>query len=278
MRAGRLKTRRYKVYHPGRKWFLLLAAALVLGISGFFLRTGRLPAFFAPAEPAAPHFSAAESTGEATLTLSGQRWYALQLGAFDTETAARELAQAFIARGAGGAVWAEGGAYRVLAAAYTTRADAQAVQSRLRIRHQVETTVTEIAWPEITLRVSGRTAQLNALADSLTALGQFCEQMGALSAALDQNDMGAAAAGDALRSHRETLAALRARLHGCFDESVPAAVSGLNAVLDDWIAALDHGLAAQGSTSWSARIKSCHLLGICRAAAYAAQLAGASVN
>ena len=128
VRAGRLATRRYKVRRRKMGWLLLIAGiGLGLATSSAYLRFMRpLPQTHISAQPAPTLPPEETQADERTVTLAGQSWYALQLGVYDdAETAGRD-ADALRARGAGGYIFRKDGC-RLLAAAYTARADAQAV-------------------------------------------------------------------------------------------------------------------------------------------------------
>ena len=273
VRAGRLKTRRYKVYRSGRRRAGLLLLIVVLGIgAAWAVGTEKLPLPRLPVSPAATLTPEDASPDARTLTLPGKTWFALQLGAPDSEAAALELAEVYAARGAGGYIWRQGG-FRVLAAAYETRSDAQAVQNRLSTLHQVETVAVEIARPEVTLRVTGQKAQLTALSDAYDALDKLAAHLSALSQALDGREKDAEDVRSALQSERDTLSLLRERLAALFGGSAHAAVTDVEAILSDLITALDQAISAQGATALGAKVKYCQLLCVCRAAAYAAALA-----
>ena len=124
MRAGRLKTKRYKVRRRGGRGVVaLLLAALLLAGAAYMVKEKQIPVFAAPS----PTLTPAESRQETrTITLPAATWYALQLGVFEQESAAKSLAESYQGRGAAGYI-DDGEHYRVLAAAYETRADAQAV-------------------------------------------------------------------------------------------------------------------------------------------------------
>lgn len=269
MRAGRLKTRRYKVRQGGRGWIVLLLVGAVLGTGAYFWRSGELSFFTAPAPTLTPEESAAD---ERTLTLSGQTWYTLQLGVFEQQGAAQELAESYRGRGAGGYV-AGNAPYRVLAAAYESRADAQAVQNQLRTLHGVEAYVAEIARNEITLRVTGQKAQLTALEDAYDTLDQAARQLASLSQGLDNRELEADAVREAVRSQRTTVSALAQRLRLLFGEAPHAAVSGLMNLLSELSSALETAAGASGETRLGAQVKYCQLLCIVRMADYAAGLA-----
>jgi hypothetical protein len=163
MRAGRLKTKRYPVRKRGGWAAALLLAGLLLGAGAVTYGKQAWEAAL-PLLPGVLQSSAAQTPApetavreERTLTLPGHTWYALQLGTFDSADAAEALAETYRNRGAAGYIRRQG-QYQVLAAAYTARADAQAVMTQLRVNHQVEAKLTEITQPEVTLRLSGRPA------------------------------------------------------------------------------------------------------------------------
>jgi len=275
MRAGRLKTKRYKVGGGRIGWIFLLILGIALGAGAATLwQNGGLPlpvgtVSLLPKPTLTPEESA---RGEKLFTLPGHTWYALQVGSFDNEAQAQSAAEAFRGRGAAGYVL-KSGAYRVLAAAYETRADAQTVQTQLREQHGVDTVITEIGQMEISLRLTGQQAQLTALSDAWDALDQLTEHLSALSQRLDRREADSAQALAALQSQRETLDALNARLNTLFGSAVPRAVQDISALLSDLSAALQSAQSASGVTRLGANIKHAHLLCVCRMAAYAAGLA-----
>ena len=274
VRAGRLATRRYKVRRRKMGWLLLIAGiGLGLATSSAYLRFMRpLPQTHISAQPAPTLPPEETQADERTVTLAGQSWYALQLGVYDdAETAGRE-ADALRARGAGGYIFRKDGC-RLLAAAYTARADAQAVMSRLKTRHGLDTEVVEIVSPEITLRLSGQKGQLTALTDAFSAMEKLCGHLYQLSLSLDRQETEAAEALTALQSEQDTLAALSARLQARFGASAPAAVLSLKQILDGSAQSLAGASAAKTLTQLGAQVKYCHLECICRMAAYASGLA-----
>ena len=264
----RLKTKRYKVRRGCWGWVIAL---VLLGTGAFFfLRSGgALPVFFSPKPTLSPEESAQECR---TLVLPGKTWYALQLGAFAEEEAAETLAASFRARGAAGYVYRQDG-FRVLAAAYTSRAEAQAVQTQLGALHGVEAYVSEIGRPEITLKVTGQRAQLTALEDGLTVLDQCAEQCCALSLGLDSREEASDAVRQALLSQRETVQALARRLESLFGERPPAAVAPVIRALNEAETALAAAESCGGETALGAQVKYCQLLYISALADYAGMLA-----
>lgn len=270
MRAGKLKTRRYKI-HRGRKIFGFVLVAAALLAAGYAWRSGRisLPLALTPAPTALPQEKETESR---TLTLPGGTWYALQLGLYEkSEGAARQTAELFQGRGAGGYLYSRDG-YRVLAAAYENRADAQTVQTRLRTQYSIETYLLEIARPEITLRLTGQKGQLSALSDAYAFLEQAAGQLSAQSQRLDNGSAGKQEILSFLASLQETADALESRMDALFGASALDAVKQIRAALGDLSRALAQAQEAQSVTALGAQVKYCQLMCIARMAEYAESL------
>jgi hypothetical protein len=122
------------------------------------------------------------------ISLSARSWFAIQLGAFDSEDSARSQAESFVARGAAGYVRKDS-RYRVLAALYPTKEEAQNVRQQLQSQHEIDSYVYEIALPEIVLSVDGMAGQLDVLEAGMqylnTTLEKFCE----ISTSMDKQDL-----------------------------------------------------------------------------------------
>lgn len=265
MGAGRLKIKRYKTRRNSKGWLFLavILPALVLGIL-FWGRDSMQGLLISPSPTLSPSESRQDTR---TVTLPGKSWFALQLGAFENEESARELAESFRARGAGALVTQQGN-YRVLAAAYESRADAQMVQNQLRSQHGVEAYIWEIARQEITMKISGQTAQLTALTDAYDTLSQAELQLSSLSQGLDQNTMEKEAIVSALRSMRDTVSALQNRLHALFGENAHPAVQNVIALLSQTENGLAAALGSGSGLELGSRIKYCQLLVITGLSAY----------
>lgn len=224
-----LKTVSYKTPHAGRRALLcLLLGAAILGVSwqaqkrlgvGLFSLTARHP-------------SAAQDTARQSqeLTLSAHTLYALQLGAFTQESAAEQLAQQFAARGAAGYVYRDADAYRVLAAAYPTRAEAQTVQTRLAAQ-SISTYIHPCVQEQLTLKAGGTGSQLNALKEALDYLDGLAGKLFTLSSGLDNGEVTAGQAREALLSEGVTCAALGGKLESAFREGLPLSLAPLRDTL-----------------------------------------------
>lgn len=245
-----------------------------LGFGGayYWQSSLRTPMAHITAEPAPTLPPEETQADERTIILSGQNWYALQVGVYDDAANARQEAEELRARGAGGYVFRKDGC-RVLAAAYASRADAQAVMTRLKTRHGLDAEVVEVVSPEITLRLSGQKGQLTALSDAYSAMEKLCGHLYQLSLSLDRQETDARDALAALNSEQDTLAALKEQLHSRFGASAPDAVLSLEQILADCGQSLHTAGTAQSLTRLGAQVKYCHLECICRMAAYASAFA-----
>ncbi len=272
MRESRVKTRIYKTRRGCAAWVILpvlLSALLLCGAylahEGYFSRER-----FTPLQPA-PTFSPVQAVRESReITLPSAVWYALSMADCASQSAARQSAAAFQARGAAGYV-IQRERFLVLGAAYETRSDAQQVLSQLRSLHGVESSVIEILRPEITLRLTGQKAQLDALQDAYAFIDQAAAQCAALSQGLDRHTVRQEHARLALLSQQDTLDALCARLDQAFGPDAPGQVAGVGAVLRD-LKADTAAAANQSGAALGAQVKACQLLCICRMADYAASL------
>lgn len=266
MRAGRLKTKRYKVRRRGgRGVVVLLLAALLLAGAAYMVKEKQIPVFAAPS----PTLTPAESRQETrTITLPAATWYALQLGVFEQESAAKSLAESYQGRGAAGYI-DDGEHYRVLAAAYETRADAQAVQQQLHDVHGVDAYIGEISRPAVTIRLTGQAAQLTALRDAYDLMDQAAAQLSALSRGLDGQEKRREDILPQLSSLLETVRTLTERLERLFGEAPHRAVAEMQSMLRALSDALSDALNAKSDVRLGAKIKYCQLLCASRMASYA---------
>lgn len=224
---------------PG-KWLsyaLLFLSALVL-LSGLISPGGGEPLdiALAPTATPIPTDEAFDETRESReLTLPAHSWYGLQLGAFESEQAARETCERFRARGAAGYVWHDE-RYRALAAAYPSREDAQSVRDQLVERHTVETHLFQIELPPLQLRMSGMKGQLDILEAAFLHANDLVAQLQALSVAMDRQEKNPSETKDILSALTGQMETVALRLNQRFTPPRHQAVTGLIACFEDYIA------------------------------------------
>ena len=184
------------------------------------------------------------------LRLPEVSWYAIQLAAFDNAEGARAVAEGYQARGAAGYVY-EDTRFRVLAALYPTREDAQSVRDQLRAQHALETYVTPIELSGVTLRLTGARGQLDVLEGALGKQSEMISVLQSLSLLLDRQELTHEELIMALAPSREALGTLRLRLQQRFVPPRHAAVEKLMesfASLESFAAALEGDAQAAVAT------------------------------
>ena len=238
MRAQGLKTQGYKTGGTIRRVVLCLFVCIAVWLFAAHIRQMLglpLPFSLSPKPTPAPLVTAAPETAPERasddIALPGRTWYALQLGAFTQENAAWQLSQEFIPRGAAGFISREEDIYRVFAAAYPTRAEAQSVQTRLN-EQGVTTYIQVVQEPQLTLRAAGEKQQVHAVREVLSHLDALSTQFYTLSGTLDKGEMTQHEAFSALESEGATCLALKNTLERAFSGEDRQPVAPLLALLE----------------------------------------------
>lgn len=233
---------RKRVYPSERKpakWvsYSLLFLSAVILFSGVAARSGGDAVFETVATPSPIPLDAAfdETRETREITLNGSVWYALQLGAFETEEAAGQLAEQFQRRGAAGYLWPEE-RFRVLAAVYPEKEDAQAVRQQLRDQHDVDSYLFEISIPSVSLRMTGMRGQIDILEAAFLHAEDLIRQMERISETLDRQEITPAEAAEELNTLREQVELVALRMEQRFLSPRNAAVTGLIGLMRDYAA------------------------------------------
>lgn len=233
---------RKRVYPSERKpakWvsYSLLFLSAVILFSGVAARSGGDAVFETIATPSPIPLDAAfdETRETREITLNGSVWYALQLGAFETEEAAGQLAEQFQRRGAAGYLWPEE-RFRVLAAVYPEKEDAQAVRQQLRDQHDVDSYLFEISIPSVSLRMTGMRGQIDILEAAFLHAEELIRQMERISETLDRQEITPAEAAEELNTLREQLELVALRMEQRFLSPRNVAVTGLIGLMRDYAA------------------------------------------
>ncbi|MDD3336536.1 MAG: SPOR domain-containing protein [Eubacteriales bacterium] len=242
-----------RVYPSQRKpakWlsYLLLFLSAVVIFSGVANRGGSQPVIQAiPTATPIPLNEAFDETMESReLTLEGGIWYGLQLGAFENEAAAQELAEQYRHRGAAGYVWQEG-RYHTLAAIYPSREDAQNVRQQLSANHSIESYLYEIPLQTLQLRMSGMKGQIDVLQAAFVHANDLIAQLQRLSVQMDRQELTVEETVASLDALNEQVSLVRLRLEQRFPSPRNAAVNGLIGVFSDYslfLSALDQNQSA----------------------------------
>ncbi len=232
-----------------RRWtaYALLIVSLALVVTGLFGRGAPMDdVALIPQVAPTPDLSAEEydqTPTERELTLPERTYYTIQLAAYENEQSAMDSAAAFQKRGAAGYVMHDM-RYRVLAALYLDRMDAQLVRVQLNETNGLDAYVYPVTLPSITLRMTGSVGQLDALEAACDGALTLLDELQALSVHLDRQTLTAEETVLALREHGETARLLATRLEQRFTPPRHKAVE-----------CLQQGLAAFGAAAAAASAK-----------------------
>jgi len=222
------------------KWlnYLLLFLSAILLISGLLWRGNGdgLELIVAGTPTPIPTDAAFDETVESReITLPSRTWYALQLGAFENEEPAADIASSYRARGAAGYIWKDS-RYRALAALYDSKEDLQLVRTRLSETRSIETYPYEITLPPLALRMRGMKGQLDILEAAFLHGHDLVKQLHARSTLLDQQELSTAEAIQNLITLQSQVQTVSLRLTQRFTAPRHPAVQGLIDMFDSYAA------------------------------------------
>ncbi len=120
--------------------------------------------------------------------------WAVSLGDFDAAEAARIEAARYAPRGAAGFVWEDGDVFRVLAAGYTSEADAKRVAEGLQAAEGIEAATCVRSAERVRLRITATEKQIEALTACESTLRKQTIELFELSFQLDRAEIDAEAA------------------------------------------------------------------------------------
>ena len=240
------------------KWlsYLLLFLSAVVIFSGIVNRRADQPTIepLVTATPVPLEDGFDETRETRDITLKEYRWHALQLGAFEKESSADELAKEYQKRGAAGFVWPDS-RFRVLAAVYPLREDAQRVREQLSQRHSIDSYLFEITLPEITLRLTGMKGRLDILEAAFLHGEDAVQNLQQLSVILDRQEISNQEAIAQLVSQKQQLDLVAIRLEQRFAQPRNAAVQQLIDFFRDYSAFVESLNASDSSATFGQRVK-----------------------
>ena len=249
----------YPANRPAGKWlsYLMLFLSAVIVLSGLVWRGDGdgVTIALSPTQTPVPTAEVFDETlEEREITLPGSTWYALQLGAFENENAAQELAQQYAMRGAAGYVWYDG-RYRTLAAVYPTRDDAQYVRTQLVQEHTVDSYLFQIDLPAIRVRMSGMRGQLDIWEAAFAQANALASGLQSLSVSIDRQELSVEEALAGVQALGQEADTVSLRLKQRFAEPRHASVEGLMACFSDYAAFLDTVSRNDSAVEMSTRLK-----------------------
>ncbi len=237
-----------KIYPSGQKparwigWLLLVLSAVIVltGLGSHQSSSGTITPL--PTATPLPMDERFDETMETTeWTLPEVCWYALQLGAFDSEESAQALAAQYRQRGAAGYIWQDE-RHRVLAAIYATEADARSVRQQISQLHEVECYLYCIRLPSIRVSIHGMRGQIEILQAAFLHAGDLIDTLQQYTLQSDRSEIGRDELRASLHSLLSQTEVVRQRMQQRFPEPRNATVSGLIALFSDYagfVSALD---------------------------------------
>ena len=235
----------------------VLALALVFLLSGVLVRRSGGDIDIAVTHTPAPTAISDvfdETMEQREITLPAATWYALQLGVFENGTAAEQLSSQFQKRGAAGYVWQDG-RYRVLAAVYPAKEDAQSVRQRILEQHLVDSYLYQIDLPAMHLRITGMKGQLDILQAAFAHVHDAAAQLQQISVLLDRQEITVEQACERLESLSAQAEEVTLRMAQRFSAPRHATVDGLLTCLNDLISFCASRDANASATVFSTQLK-----------------------
>lgn len=253
---GRVERRMYKQRRK-RKWRLILLCALAAGglIAWKWLPEGFISEHV-PLNTKPPAPSSFDQTVESReVTLTQETWYAIQTGVFSSEEAARQKAEAYVSRGAPGTVVQDGEKWRVFIACYETESDAASVRTRLESNQRVDTYLYAWTLPEVRLRLTGKTGQLDAAEAGFTLLISTANTIRDAAIDLDAAQINNDEAAEAVRALDDGITLWEETVRSRFGKTPPPLLKTMLAIASNWNTRRDAILAASNATDLSAALK-----------------------
>ncbi|MDR0396001.1 MAG: SPOR domain-containing protein [Oscillospiraceae bacterium] len=202
----------------------------------------------------------ASSSFENTLTLERQSWYAIQVGAYDTQDAAAEAAATLRARGGAGYV-IQDGAYRLLVACYPSRAEAEEVMNRLVSSGEYgASAIYRLNADEMIISLIATPLQASALSQAYSLLPEMIQELSRLALALDRGSMDASAVRASAGTSMNRAKQLLSTMDLAITDPRPDIVRELRALLETAAATMEQIVHSDsGALPLSSQIKYNHV-------------------
>lgn len=196
----RIAQRTYRIRRRNRRIRIVLVLVLSAAAAALIIwrRTGPEMTLTAKGTPAPTAAAYDQSVVTREMLLEEEVWYTIQTGVFSGQEAAQEKSDAYAQRGAPGTVVQDGLKWRVFIASYGSETDAAAVRQHLG-EQRVETYLHAWVCPELHLRLTGMSGQLDVAEAGLTLWTQAARQLRDTAILLDASQMTAEDAASALR-------------------------------------------------------------------------------
>lgn len=216
-----------------------------------------------PSEGYSPASAAPVSTERATseVRLDEKVYYSLQLGAFSSEQNAENMAAELKGRAAAGYVYFDGELYRVLAAAYESKEDAQTVKTQLLEKNGLDSKVTELVLPAVALKVTAGEDQLAAVQEAFSAADSACSGLFEICEGYDKGEFTASQVSEKLVSLAESCEEPAGALSGASGGEAEKLAALLMSMAEDFRDCASN--AGENSVAFSAVLKYTQIKEVC---------------
>lgn len=181
----------------GKIFLFLFAASAIVYIfaataAGSWIADHVAKPIFAVFSPSAtqPAATSQISSGEKItekITVREKTYYAVQVGVFTDENNAKETAKDISNRGAAGYVYKDGEKFRVIAAVYQNKEDAQSVKSNL-IASGMTAAVYEAKAAELSFSITASEEQISVVKDIFSGAAEIVDEMISIAIASDNGE------------------------------------------------------------------------------------------
>lgn len=256
---GRVEKRMYKRRKSRvRLLRMALVLALLCGV-GYIVWKTAPPGFLTEltlnsgSAAVTPDFEKTVTTRE--VTLAEECWNAIQTGVFSTEEAAVQKSGAYTDRGAPGVVIQDGQKWRVFITCYGAEGEATAVRARLEERQRVDTYLYSWKCPEVRLRLTGMTGQMDAVEAGFTLLTSTAAVLRDTATALDAAQLTTEEVADTLASLARQIELWQDTITSRFGRNIPPLVMGMEELMQGWKADISDLQTISAATELSAALK-----------------------
>ncbi|MDO4733605.1 MAG: SPOR domain-containing protein [Bacillota bacterium] len=249
---GRRTEAEKKIYQTGTSgwriltWGMLFVSAMLIfsGVIGHMdppYDLTVIPSLTPQPTAVSSHFDETPDSRQITVGLKG--WHGIQLGIFTSLEAAQSQAESFRARGAAGFLWQDGQRWRVLAAVYEDKQDADAVREQLRDTQQIDSYIFSNEPREATLALTGLKGQLDLVEACFQCIGGMPWEIQKMSLRLDRQETDAREIAQVLEGLENRLNELLLLLKERFINPGHSMILQMTSLLEKWRQSV-HELAA----------------------------------
>lgn len=184
--------------------------------------------------------------------------YLVSFGGYDVMNSAKVEAARYVPRGAAGYVLRKDKLY-VIGAGYGDRAEAEKACVFLAAQEGMACAVMELYSPEVRMRMTAGSAQIEAFLSAEKMLRQSARTMGQMAFAVDRGEATLSQAQEVVKTQRGKSEAARAALRQTAGGTDSGVFQGLDSLLEEMISQMDQMLAETKAMGLSSRLKYCHI-------------------